>query len=135
MIGKNLSEEQWISTILRLAMASLFLAAAVGKFIGGIGATVTSIEGMFQGTWLPGPLVSIYARLLPYAELLIAVWLIVGTKLREAWIFTAFVLISLGFGLAVAKQPARDNYVLACVACAGLYFSRFDTCSCFKKKK
>ena len=135
MFGKNLSEEQWISGILRLAMASLFLAAAVGKFLGGLGTTAGGIEGMFQSTWLPHTLVSVYARLLPFAELLVPVWLISGTKLREAWAFTALLLVSLGFGLSVAKQPSTDCYMLALLSCVGLYFSRFDTCNCFKKQK
>lgn len=135
MIGKNLSEEQWISAILRLALGSLFLAAAVGKFLGGIGATAMHIEGMFAGTWLPGPLVSIYARLLPFAELLIAVWLISGVKLKEAWALTGLTLVSLGFGLTVAKQPGTDCYLLTLAACLGIHFSKYDTCSLFKKKK
>ena len=129
-MGKNCSKECWISLILRLAMVSLFAVAAAGKFMGGIDGVITNITGMFKDTWLPGPLVALYARLLPWAEALIALWLLSGIRLKEAWVFTAVTLISLAFGLIVAKQPtAADVYIYILTACAGLYFSEFDKCT------
>ncbi len=126
-IDKNNAELCWISLILRTAMALLFAVAAYGKFIG-LEAYAAMITGMFKNTFLPGWLLSPYIGLLPYAEVLAAVWLLVGYELRKAWIFTAFLLVSLAFGMMVAKQNATDNYVYVLVACLGLYVSRYDRC-------
>ncbi len=129
-MGKDCSKESWISFILRMAMASLFAVAAFDKFHGGLNGVVTSFTEMFKDSFLPLPLVALYARLIPFVETVIALWLILGIRLKAAWIFTAFTLISLAFGMVVARQgqTAAENYVYVLMACAGLYFSEFDTC-------
>ncbi len=121
-------EKSWISLLLRIAVASLFIGAVVPKFREGMDL-VAAFQGMFQGTWLPMPLVKLHARLTPWAELLIPIWLISGFRLRWAWLFTGLFIISLAFGMIVAKQgpSAADNYSYLLLAIAGLYFSRFDT--------
>ena len=135
-MGKDCTKEGWISFILRIAMASLFAMAAAGKFVGGLDNIVAQFIGMFQSTWLPAPLVSLYARLLPWAEAALAVWLVLGIRLQEAWISTAFVLISLAFGLMVVHEPTSSSlYIYILVACAGLYFSSYDTCTIEKWMK
>ena len=136
-IDKENAELCWISLILRVAMASLFAVAAYGKFTG-LENYTAMIMGMFKDTFLPGWLLSPYVNLLPYAEALAAVWLLVGVNLREAWIFTAFLLVSLAFGMIVAKQAtgASENYIYVVIACLGLYVSRYDGCAlgkCCKK--
>lgn len=136
-IDKENAELSWISLILRVAMASLFAVAAYGKFTG-LENYAAMVMGMFKDTFLPGWLLSPYVNLLPYAEALAAVWLLVGVNLREAWVFTAFLLVSLAFGMIVAKQgtTASENYIYAVIACLGLYVSRYDQCAlgkCCKK--
>ena len=134
-IDKNNPEACWISWILRLAIALLFAVASASKFIGGLENTAGYITSMFKDTFLPAALVNIYAHVLPFAEALVPLWLLTGIKLREGWIFTALVLVSLAFGMSVAKQPtAADVYMLVAIACAGLYFSRFDCCQLSCKK-
>ena len=128
-MGKNCSKESWISFILRMAIASLFAVAAADKFLGGLNGVVTSFTEMFKNSFLPLPLVVLYARLIPWVEALIALWLLVGIRLKAAWILTAFTFISLAFGLVVAHQPtAASIYTYVLISCAGLYFSEFDTC-------
>ena len=136
-MGKDCSKECWISFILRIAIASLFAVAAAGKFIGGIDGVVASFTSMFKDTFLPSPLVALYARVIPWVEAAIAIWLILGVRLKEAWIFTAFTLISLAFGMVVARQgtTASENYVYVLIACVGLYFSEFDKCTFGRKGK
>ena len=119
-------EEGWISIILRVAIGMLFAVAASYKFIGGIATTVQMFEGMFKETWLPMARVTPYAYAIAYVEALIAVWLLSGYKLRLAWVFTSFVLISLAFGLTVAKQSSADIFIYLLIACAGIYVSRYD---------
>ena len=74
------------------------------------------ISFMFHSTILPSFLVKIYAYLLPFAELGVGICLLLGFKLRETWIATALLLISLGLGLMVAQQSAADIYVYIVIA-------------------
>ncbi len=127
----------WISIILRLAMGMLFAVAGISKFLGGLDASAGQIIGMVKDTVLPAYLVIPYANVLPFAEILVGIWLLVGFRLRIAWIFTAFLLISLAFGMTVAKQSAADIFTFILISCAGLYVSRFDCsnkCGCSAKK-
>jgi len=118
MIDKNHPEECWISLILRIGMALLFGVAAF-------------MMNMFKDTFLPGWLLAPYINVLPFAESLIAIWLLTGIRLRAAWIFTAFVLLSLGFGMIVVKQgtTASENYIYMIIACLGIYLSKYDRCT------
>ncbi len=133
-MGKNCTEQSLISMILRISMVCLFAVAAASKFTNGIETSATFIVTSFKDTFLPAFLVNLYAHVLPFAEALIAIWLLIGFKLRAAWVFTALVLVSLAFGLVVAKQSAADNYMYVLFACAGLYFSAFDCCVLGSKK-
>jgi len=122
---------KWASLILRLAVASLFFAAAVRKLQGGtatIQKTLDFFHTTFEHTWLPHPLVTIHAYATPFIEAAIVIWLISGFRLTAAWGFTAAFVTSLAFGLSVAgefNEAANDyNYVLIC--CVGLLVSRYD---------
>jgi len=128
---KDNCELSWVSYILRLAMASLFFVAGVNKFVMGLSNSAQYVIATFAKTWLPAPLVTPYAYALPFVEVFVAVWLLSGIKLKEAWIFTAFMFISLAFGMAVAQQypSAASNYVYVVIACLGLYVSKFDRCA------
>ncbi len=129
MINKNKENEaSWVSLILRIAMASLFAAASIEKFSGGLDAVAADFQGLFEPTWLPLPLVSIHARIIPFAEVLIAIWLLTGLYLKFAWIFTGFVTISLALGMVVAAQydAAANNYFYVFLCCVGLYFCPLD---------
>jgi thiosulfate dehydrogenase [quinone] large subunit len=128
---KDNCELSWVSYILRLAMASLFLVAGINKFVMGLTNSAQYVIGTFAKTWLPTALVAPYAYALPFVEVLVAVWLLSGIKLKEAWIFTAVLFVSLGFGMAVAQQypTAASNYVYVVIACLGLYVSKYDRCA------
>ena len=136
-VNKNHPEENWISIILRILMISLFAPAAADKFMGGLDNVVVRFTTMFQDTLLPNSLVVLHARLIPWAESLLVIWLLVGFRLRAGWIYTAFVSLSLAFGMVVAKQYAiaMGNYVYVVIACMGIYFSRYDQCVIGGKKK
>ena len=133
-IDKKNAELGWISLILRLAMGLMFAIAAAYKFIGGYQNAVSFIIGSVKGSFLPVWLVTIYAYVLPAAEAVIAVWLLAGFQLQAAWVFTALTLVSLGLGLMAGQQSAADTYLFTLMACAGLYFSRYDNC-CLGKSK
>ena len=105
----------------------LFAVAAYGKF-SNLTAYSGMITGMFKDTFLPGFLLTPYIAILPYAEALAALWVLVGFNLRAAWIFMALMLISLAFGMMVAKQNATDIFIYMLIACLGLYLSKYDGC-------
>jgi len=139
MIDKNHPEECWISLVLRIAAALVFGAAAYFKFSNGLGVYSAGMTGLLKNTPLPGFFLTLYINVLPFAEALIAVWLLAGVKLRAAWIFTAFVLISLGVGMMLLKNfsVVSQNYVYVVIACWGIYLSKYDKCnlmSCCGKK-
>jgi hypothetical protein len=135
MANARLNDERevgaWASLLMRLAIAALFLAAAVPKFSEGrkgLDNIVHYFQTSFEKTWLPKPLVTLQARLTPFIEALIVVWLITGWRLMTGWVVTSIFLISLAFGMAVAGKGdvAAHNFVYVLMAVAGLYLSRFD---------
>lgn len=122
---------QWTSLVLRLAVGSLFFAAAVRKLQGGtetIQKTVRFFQTTFENTWLPAKMVNVHAYATPFVEALIVVWLISGFRLTAAWVFTALFTTSLAFGMSVAGKfdTAADNYTYVLIGCAGLLLSRYD---------
>jgi uncharacterized membrane protein YphA (DoxX/SURF4 family) len=121
----------WASFILRLAIASLFFAAAVPKLKGGwasIHGTADHFQAAFENTWLPKALVTADGYAVPFIEALIPIWLISGFKLKAAWVFTSIYMVSLGFGMIVVQNGdvAAHNYTYVLICVAGLYLSRFD---------
>lgn len=122
---------QLAAVLLRLAIGSLFLAAAVRKLQGGaetIQQTVQYFQTTFEETWLPSLLVTAHAYATPFVEAIIVVWLISGFRLRAAWVFTALFTTSLAFGMAVAGKfdTAASNYTYVLICCVGLLLSRYD---------
>lgn len=107
-------------------MASLFGLAAAHKFLGGYNMSVNFIAGAVKDTFLPGWLVQPYAYALPVVEAIIPLWLLSGIKLKEGWLFTGIVLITLAFGLTASKQNGTDIFIYLLMTCAGLYASQFD---------
>ena len=125
---ENHVEESWVSLILRLAMAALFLGAVVPKFQHGLESIVGAFQGAFKETWLPMPLVTLHARCVPWIEAGLVLWLITGFRLRWAWIVAGLFLTSLGFGMIVVGKGdvAASNFNYVLISCVGLYFSRYD---------
>lgn len=133
-IPKENAEEVWISLILRLGIGLLFSVAALGKFVD-FNTYANMVLGMFKDTPLPIWLLKPYVYVLPFAEALIPIWLFSGIKLKEGWIFTALVLITLSFGLTVARQSSADIFMFILCACVGLYMSKYDCCRIGKNCK
>ena len=119
---------QLISLLTRLAIAALFGAAAINKFVGGIPGVVAYFQKTFESTWLPGWLVTLQANQIAYLEALVALWLVAGYRLQFGWFFTGLVLVSLVFGNQVSMNfpAASGGTVYIIVVCIGIYVSRFD---------
>lgn len=124
-MGKQL---QWISIILRISIFSLFAAAAISKFDGGVAGTVAYFSSIFEGTWLPMILIKPYAAAVMFIEIGIAIWMLIGLRLRVAWMVTGLFTITLAFGMLVAGEygTASDNYIYVLICCLGLLLSGYD---------
>lgn len=121
----------WASLVLRLAVASLFVSAAVNKLKGGMDSvrgTAEYFRTMFAETWLPEAMVVAHGWATPFIEALIPIWLVIGYRLKIGWVFTCLFMISLGFGMAVAgrNDVAGSNYNYVLICAVGLYLSRYD---------
>lgn len=119
---------QWISLILRIAIFTLFAAAAISKFDGGISGTIAYFSSIFEGSWLPMVLIKPYAAAVMFIEIALAIWILIGIRLRIAWIATGLFTISLAFGMLVAGEygTASDNYIYVLICCIGLLLSSYD---------
>lgn len=131
LVPAERSAGAWASLMLRLTIASLFVAAVVPKWMQGFGAPralADSFVKTFENGWLPMALVRPMGYLNPFIETLIPIWLLLGIWIRAAWVFTTLFLISLAFGMASLAQRdvAANNYTYVLIACIGLYMSRYD---------
>src|SRR3989338_4657615 len=120
-----------ISLLLRISMIVLFGTAGLDKFAGGLDNVVGYFQATFKDTWLPMPLVTFHARITPFVEVLIALWLLVGYRLKLAWMVTGLFTITLAFGMLVGKQVpfVANNFFYVFLFCVGLYFCGQDKCS------
>jgi uncharacterized membrane protein YphA (DoxX/SURF4 family) len=91
----------WISTVVRLALGAVFVAASLSK-IGKVDATVRAVRAY---RILPESLVHPVAYALPYLELAVGVLLIIGLGTRIVAIIAGTMLLL--FIAAVASAGAR----------------------------
>ena len=115
----------WTSHIARAAIASMYAATSIRYFANGFGGVIGYTERALADTWLPMPLVTGFAHAIPWLELLIWVWLLVGVRLRTAWIVASLYTVTLAFGNMVALKNVNDYlHVLLCLV--GLNAARYD---------
>lgn len=127
-ILKFRDELHWVSVLLRAAIGSLLLVAGISKLSGGVSGTVGYYATVFEGSLLPGWLVTLHASVILFVELGLGAWLLSGYRLALAWKAAALVLLSLAVGMLFAGQVgvASDNYVYVALALGGLATHRFD---------
>jgi uncharacterized membrane protein YphA (DoxX/SURF4 family) len=124
-LNKNLSI---FSLILRLAIGSLFLGAAIIKVQGGIDGNIAYYMGIFEKSIFPVFLVKIHASMIMFIEFILAFWLLSGFKLRQAWIASAFTLISLAFGMIFVYKfdVVSDNLIYVALSGLGVLLAPYD---------
>jgi hypothetical protein len=118
----------WISILMRLAMGTLFLCAAIVKTPLGIPGIVAYYSSLLDKSLLPAFLVKIHATLILFLEFGLAFWLLSGWRLRLAWKVAGMVLISLAIGMIFAGKydVVSDNYIYVFLCAVGLFASAFD---------
>lgn len=113
---------------MRLAVGSLFLCAAIVKTHMGISGVVAYYSSLLEHSLLPAVAVQAHATVILFLEYVTALWLLSGFRLRVAWIFAGFLLISLAIGMIFAGkyEVASDNYVYVLLCVVGLISSKCD---------
>lgn len=119
---------QWAAALLRLAIGSLFLIAAINKLPHGVSGTVGFYTALFKDSLLPQFLVTAHASVIMFVEFILAFWLLSGFKLRAAWIASTLVLISLAVGMLFAGKTdvASANYLYVFYSLIGIVLSHYD---------
>lgn len=118
----------WISFFMRVAIIIFLGFSGVRKVMGGVGESVERMQQFFADTGTPMWLVTGQSWVVPYLEVFIGIWLLLGYKLRGAFIASALLTLNfcgamkiLGKGDVVANNSL---FVLLC--CVGLFFCHRD---------
>lgn len=86
---------EWISTVVRLAMAGILIAAAIPKFAD----IPQSVRAVRAYDLLPEPVVPLVGTLLPVLEIVLAVFLLAGLFTRIAAIVWLAMMAAFMFGV------------------------------------
>ncbi|WNG25935.1 DoxX family membrane protein [Cystobacter fuscus] len=89
--------------LLRLALGINILGHGLVR-IGNPGAFADALAQLFANTWLPSPLVRLFALLLPFLELVIGALLTLGLLTRIALFTGGLVMVSLIFGTTLRSD-------------------------------
>lgn len=112
------------STSLRYTFGAWLFFVGVSKFVGGAAGFVGYVESQFAQTWLPPLLTTISGWVILVAEPLVGAWLLLGRRVRLAWLAGAALMFLLMFGKTILRDfpTVADNwqYLLICLAGAAL---------------
>ena len=92
-----------VSLLLRLAVSCLFYMVARNQMQYGYIAISSKMRALFSGL-LPSSLIGFTSKTICLAQLVIAIWLFTGIRLRWAWISSGIFMVTLCFGLLILKQ-------------------------------
>jgi thiosulfate dehydrogenase (quinone) large subunit len=112
----------------RWVIGVVLLFAGIAK-LPNVGGFVTQMTSMFEKTWLPKALLVPYAYALPFAEVALGAFLLLGIA-RNAVLFVAGLLfITLTFGQLLLGQPiVFQNMMYTVVTAAILFAESYDQC-------
>ena len=95
--------------LVRWCLGLIFFFAGIGKFADP-GGFANNLAQQYQKTWLPPLLVSLFARVLPFWEVIVGALLLLGLFRNSALFATGVLLILLVFGQALAGNGAVVFY-------------------------
>jgi len=91
--------------ILRLALGGMLFFMGYNKLLGGTAAFVAAVSPAFANTILPAKVVEIFLTIVPTAETLIGVLLVVGLFTAVAARFAALLFAIFVIGLSAQNSP------------------------------
>jgi thiosulfate dehydrogenase [quinone] large subunit len=112
----------------RWVLGIIFLFAGIGKFAGGYQNFIDGMTKQFEKTWLPSWLLAPFNHVLPFAEVLLGVLLILGIARNVTLFATGLLLLTLTFGQILLGQPpvVFYNFIYTTVAAALLFLHEHD---------
>lgn len=129
----KLSGQQKAEWLLRWGMGFFLLMAGLGKVAGGVALFVAKMSGGFTESFLPIALVTGFLYLIPFFEILLGIWLVVGWRRECALWTTGLLFILFIFGHKVmgdmAGIPALMTYLLVIAATLSLHAAWNVGCS------
>lgn len=124
-------EYVWAAFLLRFSLGMLSFVAGLNKFISGPANFRGALEGMFSKTWLPPFLYVQFANVLPYAEVILGLLIIIGLFRFYALVLGSLLMLSLTFGMIVAgkNDVVSANMIYVALYAATLFTSAWDRIS------
>lgn len=102
--------------VLRITVGVMFLFFGASKFLNGVGGFVDGLHERFAESPLPGFLVTVFATMLPFLEVILGTLLVLGLYTSAALAATGLLLVALAFGTVMEPDfagVARNvNYAL-----------------------
>jgi thiosulfate dehydrogenase [quinone] large subunit len=89
--------------LLRITMGVIFLFYGIGKFMGGVGNFVGTMNQQFSGK-LPAFMVMPFAYAIPFAEVTAGALILLGLFTRLGLVISGLLLIGLTFGVVMLGQ-------------------------------
>lgn len=121
----------WISLFMRVSIIIYLGISGLRKTTGGIAKSVEGLKEMYAETGVPEWLVVFQGYTVPWLEVIIGIWLIIGFKLRGAFITSALLMLNFAGAMKILGKgdvvQANCFFVLLC--CVGLSFCRHDCAS------
>lgn len=109
--------------VIRFYLGFLFLMVGAGRiFLTGIPSFVTRLQDQFAETPLPDSFLQIFGSTLPFLEIGVGTFLLVGFFRRESFVSVSFLLVILALGQVMIDDfaMASNNAVHLLVALTGL---------------
>jgi len=115
----------------------ILLFAGIGKLPDVRSFVQNGILVPFAKTWLPKWLLMPYGYALPFVELILGAWLILGAGRNAALFIAALLFLSLTFGQVLLGQPGVvfNNMVYTFFAAGVLFLEPYDGWVCCGRTK
>lgn len=125
--------------LLRFTYGMIFFFYGINKFGMGLGSFVNGTNQQFAGK-LPAFLVTSFAYLIPFVEIIVGALIIAGLLTRLALTLSGLLMIGLTFGMVMAGQPqfVAFNLIYAVINFVLLWSVDLNLCSLdtlFMRKK
>ena len=91
--------------LLRVTVGTMFLFFGVGKLLGGVGGFTGGMVERFASSFLPSPLVELFAYILPFAEVAIGALIVLGLFNVATLTLAGLLVVALTFGAVVLGDP------------------------------
>lgn len=122
------SAKCWAALFLRLALGIIFLFVGLSKFFGGYNNSVNYLVSLMAQGYLPELLITIIAAVLPFIEVVLGVFLLLGA-FRNYTLPAAgalFLLFIFGAITIADYELMNRNFVLLLGVVAALYLQEYD---------